>query len=243
MQGREEVPYFRTHPMSMERMAFFDKAIKANGGQTTSPYDQDFKFVQAKLSAFLRPIEQVLQTYPVSNHSDTAEYAHAIVKFRQKKFQEAIAIMDKLIEKNNQNPYFYQLKGQFLFESGNPAAAVVTYEKALELKPDSKETMLLYAESALELPNNKQHIQTIINTLNQLQIKQETPRVWELFAKAYYERGSEAESLYASAKYSLLIDNVETAKKQIQKALSLSPKEGLKLKLSDLENEIKEQKD
>jgi len=238
LSGREETPYFRTHPMSQERMSFFDKALKENGGTTTSPYDKDFRFVQAKLTAFLLPPDQALKKYPLSNQTDEARYAHAIVYFKQKHFAEAVDLMDSLIQKHPTNPYFYELKGQFLFESGNTKEAVKAYQKALELKPDSNETMLLYAEAALETKQNKEQLQEVINVLNKLQLKHESARGWELLSKAYYQRGSKAESLYALAKYSFFIGNIDTAKKQIQKALALKPSNTLELKLKDLQNEI-----
>lgn len=242
LSGREETPYFRTHPMSAERMAFFEKAAKDNGGSTTSNLDSNLKLVQAKLNAFLLPPERAYQKYPSSDKNIAAEYAHAIIFFKQKKFKQAIDTINQLTAKQPNNPYFYQLKGQFLFESGHPSQAVAAYEKTLQLKPDSLETMLLYAESAMELPSEQKNLQHIINTLNKLLIKDDTPRGWELLSRAYYEQGKTAESLYAAAKYSILIRNFEVAQQQIKKALSMNPSESLKLKLSDLKHEIRAQK-
>ena len=93
------------------------------------------------------------------------------------------------------------------------------------------------------MKQNKAYLQDVINTLNKLQIQNETPHGWELLAKAYHQKGLRAESLYALAKYSFMIENIDTAKKQIKQALELNPSEGLKLKLSDLENEIKQNQD
>ena len=231
LSGYEENPYFRTHPMSMERMSFFEKAVKDNGGKTTLPLDENFKFIQAKLSAFLLPVERTLLKYPLKDKSDEAKYAHAN------------RLMDELIAKQPQNPYFYQLKGQFLFENGKTDEALAAYHKSLSLKPSSGETTLLYAECALEAKNNAPYLQDVINLLNKLQIENESSHAWELLAKAYHQKGLKAESLYASAKYSVMIDNTETAKKQIKQARELNPSESLKLKLSDLENELKQEKD
>ena len=242
LSGREETPYFRTHPMSAERMAFFEKAIKDNGGQTTSNLDENLKFVQAKLNAFLLTPERALQKYSLSDKSMVAQYAHAIVFFKQKQFKKALDTIDLLIQKRPENPYFYQLKGQFLFESGKPYEAVLAYDKTLQLKPDSNETMLLYAESAIELPVQQKDLQRIVNILNKLLVKDESPRAWALLSRAYYEQQKKADSLYAAAKYSFLTGNVAVAQTQIKKAKELNPSESLKLKISDLEREIKTEK-
>lgn len=241
--GIDETPYFTTHPMNAERTAFFEKATKDNGGRVSSPLDTDLKFVQAKLSAFLLPPERANIRYPKTDRSLPAKYAHAIVKFKENKLSEALSLLNDLIESKPNNPYFYQLKGQFLFERGKIKEATATFEKALELKPDSNETMLMYAESALEEDGQTKNLQDIIDVLNKLQIRKETPRGWELLSRAYHEKGNDAESLYAAAKYSFLIGNVDVAKKQIKKASSLKTSESLKLRLSDLENQIENEQD
>ena len=241
LSGFEETPYFKTHPMNAERMAFFDKAAKNNGGSTTSNLDSNLKFVQAKLNAFLLPPERAYQKYPQTDKSMTAEYAHAIILFKQKKFKQALSTIDALIQKQPNNPYFYQLKGQFLFESGQALKALAAYDKTLQLKPDSSETMLLYAESAIELPPEQKNLQQIVNILNKFLLKEESPHGWELLSRAYYEQNKKAESLYAAAKYSALTGNFEAARQQIKKASNLSPSESLRLKLADLKREIKAQ--
>lgn len=243
LSGYEETPYFKTHPMNAERKAFFDKAARENGGRTTSPFDGKLKLVQAKLGAFLLNDDRVLMKYPDNDKSMAAQYAHAIIAFRHKKFAQAVALMDNLIEKQPDNPYFYELKGQFLFEGGKITEAVNAYKKALKIKPDSNETMLLYAESALELPQDQKNLTEIIGILNKLQIRQETPRGWELLSRAYHEQGRNAQSLYAAAKFSFLSGRIEVAKKQIDKAFAAGADENLKLKLSDLQNQIENEKD
>lgn len=239
LSGYEQTPYFRTHPMSVERQAFFEKSAKENKGSTDSPYDQDFAFVQAKLTAFLLPENQVLRKYPDAQKTEAAKYAHAIVALRQKNFKEAEDLLDELIEASPNRPYFYQLKAEVLFESGKIEAAEKNYQKALQLKPDGDEIMLSYAACALENPNRKQNLGHIISVLNKAQISRETPIGWELLSKAYYEKGQKADSLYASAKYSYIIGNIEAAKLQIKEAQKLNPSESLRVKLRDLEYQIK----
>ncbi len=240
LSGYKESPYFRTHPMSAERLSFFQMQTQKNGGKTTSDYDGDLRRVQAKLKAFLLPLERVLKEYPRTDRSEESEYAHAIVALREKKFKDALFLVDDLIRAHPENPYFYQLKGQILFEKGEARAAANAFDKALSRKPLSDEIMLAYAEAALEAPNHKQDLRKIIDVLNQLQYSKDNTRGWELLAKAYYEKGMKAESLYAAAKYSFCLDNHETAKKQIKEARSLNLPDTLRIKLNDLENEIKE---
>ncbi len=240
LSGYEEVPYFKTHPMNAERLAFFEKKEKQNGGVTSSPYDADFELVQAKLSAFLLPEKQVLKTYPLEKNTQASKYAHTIIFLRQKKYAKALALIDELISSNLKNPYFYQLKGEILFESGQIEKSVQAYQKALDIMPDADEIRLAYASCAMELPQNKKDLSKIIGLLNQSVLKNETPRAWELLAKAYYESNQKAQSLYASAKYSFLIGNIAVSRLQINEARKANPSKSLSLRLNDLENEIKQ---
>ena len=239
LSGYEEVPYFRTHPLSAERLSFFDNAVLKNGGRVESAYDKDFLFVKAKLTAFLLPIDRALNKYPAKNQNVYAKYAHAIIKFRQKRFNEAIALIDQLIKEDAKNPYFYQLKGQFLFESGKVQEALAAFRQALALKPDSTETILMYAACALEAKNNKDYLDEVILMLSKIQTKDENASAWQLLSRAYFERKMEAESFYALARFSLMTGNVDVAERQMNKAMSLKPSAALKIKLSDLAKEIR----
>jgi len=77
LSGYNEVSYFRTHPLSMEREQFFNEALKNNSFSDISPYDEDFKLIKAKLSAFLLPIERAQNMYPVDDVSKAGLYANA----------------------------------------------------------------------------------------------------------------------------------------------------------------------
>ena len=242
LSGVHETPYFRTHPISAEREAFFEKSARMNGGKTTSESDQDFKFVKAKLAAFLLDLSRAKQKYPLSLQTDEAKYAHAIFNLRQKKFNLALEDINLLVAKYPQNPYFEQLRGQILFESGQIQKALESAKKSLKMNPKLTESLLLCAQSILEMKNHQKDLQTAIDALNKLQILKENAKAWELLSKAYYEQGKKAESYYALARYNLFIGDIKAAQKQIERALKENPSKALKLKLSDLENlpELKE---
>ena len=233
LSGYEEVPYFRTHPLSREREEFFNVALKNSTYESSSPLDKKFNIVKAKLTAFLLDINHAQKLYPKTDTSVAGKYANAIIEYRKANYKKAINILDELIRKEPDNPYFYELKGQFLFESGQVKSAVTEYEKALKIKPDSKDFMLSWAHALLEAPHNKQDLQEIINTLNKVQIKSPSSTAWLLLARAYEEGGQNAYMLYASAQYSLAMGNTKIAKKQIDEAIK-NASEPLKLKINDL---------
>ena len=240
LSGYSEIPYFRTHPLSMEREEFFNQALKDNLQPKSSKYDDEFKLVKAKLTAFLLPTEQAQIKYPITDKSTASMYANAIIAFKQNNFKKAESILNDLIKKHPSNPYFHELKGQFLFESGNPKSAIKAYEQALLLKPDATDILLSWSHAKLETNPTKAELQEIITTLNKVQIDSPSSTVWLLLSRAYDENKQKAHALYASAQYSLAINNVKIAKKQIEEALKTAP-ENLKLKLNDLKNLIKQE--
>lgn len=241
LSGNEENPYFRTHPISAERISFFDQAVKKSNSTQKSPYDEEFALVQAKLSAFLLDSNRVKQKYPSSDQSLPAIYAHAIVQYRQKKFTEALRSMDSLIDAKPSNAYFYEFKGQILFESGHIKDAIKTYQKALSIKQDLPETILLYANSVLETDiSDRENLQDIINRLNQILTKNPTPEAWQLLSRAYFKKEKQADGFYALAEYSFLTGQIEIAKQQLKKASDLNSSEVLKIKISDLKKQLQE---
>lgn len=238
LSGQEEFPYFRTHPMNAERQAFFDKALQMSHGTTHIPYDTDFQTIKAKLAAFLLSPAQTRRLYPEKDKSIAARYARSITAYRENDLPQALKLLNDLLDEQPQNPFFHELKGQFLFESGQINEACRAYDKALSLKPDLPGLMFGWAQCALEMPHNKKLLKKIINILNRLQNKRPNLIAWNLLARAYYETEQPAEALFAAAQYSYGLNNFETARRQIQQAEKLKPSPSLQIKLNDLKNKL-----
>ena len=115
LSGVEENPYFRTHPLTTERISHFEESSKGNHYDVKSPLDSKLKLVQAKLAGFLWDENKVHRLYPNKDNSVTGQYARSILNFREGRIAEALSLVDSLIKTQPQNPYFYELKGQFLF--------------------------------------------------------------------------------------------------------------------------------
>ncbi len=238
LSGYEEQPWFRTHPMSAERLEFFDRALATSTGSASSPLDQKFQQVKAKLSAFLLPVRRARQLYPASNKTEAGKYAHAILEYREGKISQALQTLDTLIRAHPQNPYYHELKGQFLLETGQVEKAEKAYGKALKLNPNAFGTISGWARAALELPPQKRRLNEIIHQLNRLQRLRPTLSGWLLLSRACQEAGRTAESLYAAANYSAITGNIALAYRQIDQALKEKPSPELKTKLADLKNAL-----
>ncbi|MFZ2019832.1 MAG: M48 family metalloprotease [Methyloceanibacter sp.] len=129
-------PYLQTHPMPEQRLTQLRELV------TSSPYynavdppelQYRHDLVKAKLYGFLDSPEVLFNRYPQSDQSLPAQYARAIATYRKSGVKAAMPLIDALIAAQPNWPYFYEIKGQFLFESGSPAAAIVPLRQAVSL--------------------------------------------------------------------------------------------------------------
>lgn len=237
LQGIEESPYFRTHPITRERISFFEKAVDETKNHSPSKLQNKFDKVKAKLTAYLLPPEQTFRIYGTKNSID-ARYAKAIAHFRLLKIKEALSEIDLLLKEEPQNPYFHELKGQIFLEIGKIKQDKTEYQKALELMPESSLLQINFAQTLLEETPNSSEVQEAINLLNQAIIKRPSSFAWLLLARAYGLQEKTSYANYAAAEYSLRIGAAETAKEQLKQALNQNPDKKLKLKIADLQNKI-----
>ncbi|MBE6445769.1 MAG: tetratricopeptide repeat protein [Alphaproteobacteria bacterium] len=239
MQGFQESPYFRTHPITRERISFFENAKNKTQQVDDAKMQQRFNLVKAKLFAFLMPYKQTLHRYPTNNNSLEAFYARSIAYFKAMQLPKAINEINNLIAQQPDNPFFHELKGQIYLETGKIKEARKEYKKALDLMPNSSLLQIAYAQSILEDNPSKADIQNVINILNKALISRPTTFAWLMLARAYGLQNKMAHANYASAEYSTRIGAFQTAKEQLAIAKKYSSDQALNLKISDLEMKLK----
>lgn len=239
LSGIEENAYFRTHPMTSERISHFTEAAKKNSFTPKNSLDKNLAMVKAKLAAFMLNETKVRRLYPSTQTTLPARYAHAVFAFRQGNTQKALTEIDALLQEQPNNPYFHELKGQFLFESGQTGKSVVSYEKALKLLPNSPLLQVSLAHALLESSAEEKQARRAAGLLQQSLISAPSTTAWQLLARAYDLCGETAASYYAAAEFNYGIGNLEGAQKQIERAKKASPAKSVLLKLNDLSERVK----
>lgn len=237
LQGIEETPYFRTHPITRERISFFEQASKNSNLSPISELQNKFNNVKAKLIAYLLPPTQTLKQYAKSNRID-AHYARAIAYFRMLNISKALNEINILLQKESDNPYFHELKGQIFLETGKIKQAKSEYKKALEIMPSSALFQISFAQTLLEDNHSQSDIQEAINLLNKAIIKRPNSFAWLLLSRAYGLQENLGYANYAAAEYSLRIGAPETAQEQLKQSLTYNPDQTLKIKIADLQNKL-----
>ena len=239
LNGIEERDYFRTHPVTSERVRFLEQAVKQSPYHQDHSLDSEFQRIKAKLYGFLQEPAQTFKRYPLSDTSIAARYAQAIAYFKQLNFGKALRMIDALSAEEPDNPYFYELKAQIYMEQGNLKAAKEAYGKVLKLRPDAALLQVDWAQAALAVSPSPAELKNIIAVLNRSLQQRPSAMGWLLLSQAYDQNGQTAYAEYAAAEYSLRIGAADIAKRQAENAQRKNPPSALRLKLDDLLRRIK----
>ncbi|WP_341019161.1 M48 family metalloprotease [Brevundimonas diminuta] len=197
-------PYFRSHPLSSQRIEALRRPVEA-----ASHYDKrdsDARMAQhalvvAKIRAFMDAPNATLRDYPSSDVSLPARYARAIAWYRDGQTQKALDAVDVLLAEQPENPYFWELKGQILFEEGRPAEALGAHEKSVELKPDAPLLRINLAHALIETSDASKLTEAENQLKRALALEPENTMGWRLLSQAYASQGKEGEARLASAEY------------------------------------------
>jgi predicted Zn-dependent protease len=106
--------------------------------ESTQPAEMAYWYDRtvAKFRGFLDHPRSTLKRYPDSDTSEAALMARAIALHRLPDPARAVRAIDELIARRPGDPYYHELKGQFLLENGDARPAVASYRRAAELAPD-----------------------------------------------------------------------------------------------------------
>jgi predicted Zn-dependent protease len=132
-------PYVLTHPLSTERMSLIERRVgELSGRAWPDDAERDYwhKRLRAKLTGFLQDPARVLAEVERAPETEFTLYEKAIALHRLPDPDRAVAAADQLIAMRPNDPYYLELKGQILAESGRAAQAVPAYRKAAQLAPN-----------------------------------------------------------------------------------------------------------
>jgi predicted Zn-dependent protease len=135
LSARRMDPYVQSHPLWGERIALLEARI-AGMPEGSEPAAEDVYWhgrMVAKIDGFLNRPGETLRRYPAG--TEAATLARAVAYHRQPDPARAAAETDALIAARPDDPFYHELKGQFLLEAGQAEAAVAAYREAVELAP------------------------------------------------------------------------------------------------------------
>jgi len=197
-------PYLQSHPMPQQRMAQLRELV------TSSPYYENtdapelqfrHDLMKGKLFGFLDEPQAVFNRYPQTDQSLPALYARAIATYRQSGVKVAMPQIDALIAAKPDWPYFYEIKGQFLFESGSAAAAVPPLREAVRLSPNEPLLRVMLGQALLGANDTKLVDEAITNLRTALAREETSAMGYRQIAAAYARKAEAAKAVGAKKQY------------------------------------------
>lgn len=199
--------YVRTHPLSRDRVATLTELYQ-NDPAWDKPTDPElearFQRVRAKLIGFVSEPARTLQLYPPSDASVPARYARAYAYHKSAYTEKALAEVQELLRTAPHDPYFLELEGQVLLESGQPVAAIAPLREAVT-RTNGQPLIATLLGHALIASEDDSHLEEAERVLrNAVSRDRQNPFAWYSLGVVYQRQGDTARAALATAeRYSM----------------------------------------
>ena len=222
----QEDSYQRTHPLNRERIAVLENVYRSDPAwdrPTPAALEERFQRVRAKLRGYVEEPERVLARYPESDRSTPARYARAFALHRSAHPERSLAEVESLLAERPDDPYFLELKGQILLESGRPAEAITELRRAVELSRSEPliASLLGHALIATEDAANFPEAERVLRTV--VQRDQRNPFAWYQLGVVYDRAGDYGRASLATAERYSLTNEPQLAMSSAQAAMAGIP--------------------
>ena len=194
--------YARTHPLHQERISRLESMYSADPAwdRATDPLlEERFQRVKAKLTGYVQEARQVFNRYPESDRSIPGRYARAYGYHRTAHPEKALAEANSLLADRPSDPFFLELKGQILLESGRPREALESLREAVRIAPDQPliSALLGHALISTEDQENFEEAKRVLRIA--VQRDNNNPFAWYQLGIVYDREGDPARAALATA--------------------------------------------
>jgi predicted Zn-dependent protease len=218
-------PYLTTHPLTPDRIRAFEDAASRSPYMNAEDTQQNLNMhhrMVAKLMGFITP-DTALARFSEADRSVPARYARAIAWYRKGALGSALLTIDGLLKEYPNDPYFWEVRGQMLYENGRPAEAVAAYRKAVQLLPSAAIIKIDFARALLATNSGDNDREAVRNL--ELASSQEPGSfdLWRMMAEGYSKLNNPGMTSLARAEMALLrgqrneaISHADAAARQLQ---------------------------
>jgi predicted Zn-dependent protease len=194
--------YARTHPLTGERIARLETVYQADPAwdRPTDPaMEERFQRVRAKLMGYVDDPRRVLQRFPESNRSLPARYARAYAYHKSAHPEQSLAEVEALLAARPHDPFFLELRGQVLLESGRPREALAALRESVSLAPNEPliAALLGHALISTEDPANFEEAKRVLRLA--VARDNDNPFAWYQLGIVYDREGDQARAALATA--------------------------------------------
>jgi predicted Zn-dependent protease len=225
MPESREVEYTRTHPLTQDRVEAVKYATDRWGVNDKHDLpEMQFRYdmMKAKLMGYLEPAE-ALRKYGKSEKTLWGRYGRAYALYRSNQTDAALKLMDQLIAEQPEDPYFYEFKGQMLFESGKGEDAVAPYRLAVKYANGNGLIDEEAAHAIIEANQPGTNDEAIGLLDDALKTEKDDPFIHHLLATAYGRQDNMGEVHLQLAEEASLNDDAGLARREARLAMGLTP--------------------
>lgn len=219
--------FYSTHPMTSDRITTLQDTYEQDPNWTAAAdvaLEGRFQRVKGKLLGFMSEPQRTLQVYPETMAGVPARYARAYAWHKEARLDKALAEVDALLAGAPDDPYFLELKGQILLESGRPEDAIVPLRRATELSNYHPliATAFGHALVATEDPAQLDEAERVLRAA--VSLDRENPFAWYQLGVIYGKKGDIPRAQLASAEQQSLQYNFPAAQRSAEMAQAGLPK-------------------
>jgi len=198
----QEDSYARTHPLSGERITILREQYERSpawNNKTDPALEARFQRVKAKLDGFVSDANVTLRKYPEGTNTVPARYARAYAWHRTAYPDKALAEVKALLAQSPHDPYFLELEGQVLLESGHPDEALPALREATALTNNQPLIAALFGHALIstENPDNFAEAEKILRSA--VARDNNNPFAWYQLGVVYDRRGDGPRAALATA--------------------------------------------
>jgi predicted Zn-dependent protease len=200
--GEKQDGYWRSHPLTVDRISSLNDIVKVSTSYS-KPVDitLNYRFLRAKakLAGFTYDAARTLGAYPETDKSEFGHYARAYAYHKDAQVEKSRAEMEALLALKPNDPYYLELKGQILLESGKPLEALPALRKAVQYAPNQPmiATLLGHALVATEDATNMKEARGVLEKASAQD--RENPFTWYQLGVVYDRAGDAPRAALASA--------------------------------------------
>lgn len=200
--------YQQTHPLSQERVETLRNVLEKSPSWN-KPVDPvlnaRFLRVKAKLIGYMEEPARTLQLYPETDKSIPAHYARAYAYHKQAFPDKATAETDALLAAAPNDPYYNELKGQILLESGKVKEAVAPLRLAVRMAPNQPLIASLLGSALIGTEDKANFAEAQVILKNAIAQDNSNPFAWYQLGVIYDRLGDQPRAALASAeRYNLM---------------------------------------
>lgn len=225
LYAQQVSPYAMSHPITSDRIQSVEDHASITSSQAPSPaIEASFQRLRGKILGFFENPNTLLKQLSHKKLSpEGQQYAKAIALYRLGRYSEALTELDSLI-KTTDSGWYYEMKGQILFDTGKINEAIEILEKAAKKRPEAKYLKVMLAHAILESKQDNKAARAKA-ILQPITVKDpDNSFAWRLLAVAEGKSNNMGQASLAIAEEATSKGDTDLAKAKVSQALKTLPK-------------------